>query len=171
MMTLTLTLLLLPLLMAESALACTLPEPSTENFNISTAHKTWYEQYRYPMLAMDLQGCLTITQDPGKSNDTMKLKGYFSHNSLFPVTASATLKGNQLQTSYDGIFGWMISGPRNIVYINDDFYIDHYCMLGTEVSTIFTADKSPSDEVMKQVWEVVANHTEVDKSRYLRIFC
>ncbi|XP_067000094.2 uncharacterized protein [Anabrus simplex] len=165
-------LVLLGAALISSCMSCSLPYAS-QNQNVSTEHMVWHEQYRYPypLGLMELQGCLTITVDPGTNQGDVILSGKFSRVPLLKVTGTGFLNGSRLNTNYDGL-AHMMSGPRNVVYTdNKDIYIDHYCMFGAEIATVFTSEVNPSDEVLQKAWEMVDNSSELDRSRFKRVTC
>ncbi|XP_049790856.1 uncharacterized protein LOC126198514 [Schistocerca nitens] len=89
----------------------------------------------------------------------------------FPLNSIVTFTGNKMDKVYEGVWKSILSGPYNVVFSHEDFVIDHYCFLGYEVAQIFTTVKEPSDELMELIWEVVGNHTEVDKSKFQKVVC
>ncbi|XP_049938638.1 uncharacterized protein LOC126412839 [Schistocerca serialis cubense] len=169
-----LLLLVLPLL-AEGAstesVGCVLPAASTEKFYMTTDEKPWYQQYQYKVPGLFDLGCVTYVQSPGESDTEMYLTGNFSKAPLFPLNSLVTFTGNKMDKVYEGVWNSILSGPYNVVYSHEDFVIDHYCFLGYEVAQIFTTVKEPSDELMELIWEVVGNHTEVDKSKFQKVVC
>ncbi|XP_049938058.1 uncharacterized protein LOC126412481 [Schistocerca serialis cubense] len=167
-------LLLLPLLAEGSFLNdlfCNLPDASTESLNITTAEKTWYAQYQYNIPGASLLGCLTVVQSPGDSSDEMNINGTFSSLPLLPWHALGKFNGNRMDSKVDGIWDLPLSGPHNIVYTDAEIFIEHFCVAGVETSFILTTEETPSDELEAKIWEIVENHPEVSKSRYMKVTC
>ncbi|XP_047004048.1 uncharacterized protein LOC124622404 [Schistocerca americana] len=171
-----LLLLVLPLL-AEGAssdsVGCVLQDASTELFYITTEEKPWYQQYQYKVPGLFDLGCVTYVQSPGETMIEMNLTGNFSKVPFFPLNcvASATGNGNRIDKVYEGVWKSLLSGPYNIVYSHEDFIMDRYCFLGYEVAQIFTTVKEPSDKLMEMIWEIVGNHSEVDRSKFQKVVC
>ncbi|XP_047003540.1 uncharacterized protein LOC124622028 [Schistocerca americana] len=167
-------LLLLPLL-AEGLffnnLFCNLPDASTESLNITTAEKTWYTQYQYNIPGASLLGCLVVTQSPRESSDEMNINGTFSRVPLLPVNAVGKFTGNRMDTEVDGIWNLPLSGPHNVVYTDDEIFIEHLCVSGIENSFILTTEETLSEELEARIWEIVENHPEVSKSKYVKTVC
>ncbi|XP_049792568.1 uncharacterized protein LOC126199684 [Schistocerca nitens] len=156
---------------ASQVFGCSLPPPSTQKFNATTAEKTWYQQYQYQVPILSWIGCITYEQSPGDSDTEMYLNGNFSKLPIFPLSAKATFNGNRLDKVYKGIWYPFLSGPYNVVYTDADLFIDHYCFLGNDVVQVFTNEKNPSAEVLERMWKVVAESPEVNESKLRRVAC
>ncbi|XP_049837368.1 uncharacterized protein LOC126282019 [Schistocerca gregaria] len=168
------SLVLVPLLLAGAVLAdtCTLPEASTETFSVTTEHKKWYQQYRYPSAALDPLGCLILTQDPGEAANQMTLSGAFSQDPSAAVTADVTIEGNRLHSTYYGKYGELLTAERNLVYGSADIFIEHFCMVtGDEMTFIFTTAENPSDDLINQIWTEVDARPEIDRSKFQEVSC
>ncbi|XP_049938385.1 uncharacterized protein LOC126412711 [Schistocerca serialis cubense] len=166
--------LLIPLLFAGAVLAdtCTLPDASTETFSVTTAHKKWYQQYRYSSTVLDALGCLILTQDPGAAANQMTLSGAFSQDPSAAVTADVTIDGNRLHSTYYGTYGEMLTAERNLVYGSADIFIEHFCMeSGDEMTFIFTTAENPSGDLVNQIWEEVDARPEIDRSKFQKVSC
>ncbi|XP_049765837.1 uncharacterized protein LOC126095158 [Schistocerca cancellata] len=173
-MTSSLLLVVGALLLAGTAVGdpCVLPDASTETFDVTTAHKTWYLQYRYPSAEMDPLGCLVLTQDPGAAANQMTLSGAFSKDPSTLITADVTMEGNRLHCTYYGKYADLLSADRNLVYGSSDIFIEHLCMsTGDEMVFIYTSVPNPSDELVNQIWEEVDARPEVDRSKFQKVSC
>ncbi|XP_049790848.1 uncharacterized protein LOC126198507 [Schistocerca nitens] len=166
--------MLVPLLLAGHVLAksCTLSDASTETFNVTTAHKTWYQQYRYHSKEVNRLGCLILTQDPGEAANQMTLSGAFSRDPSAAVTADVTIEGNRLHSTYYGKYGELLTAERNLVYGSADIFIEHFCMeTGDEMTFIFTTAKKPSKQLVNQIWKEVGARPEIDRSKFEKVKC
>ncbi|XP_047096727.1 uncharacterized protein LOC124709116 [Schistocerca piceifrons] len=169
-------LLLLPLVAEGSILGnlfCSLPDASTESLNITTANKTWYVNYQYAALPgmSALAGCILVTQSPGDSDNQITIYERPSKLSSLAFSGTATYDGNRMNVEVDGPLGLLLSVPHNVVWSEEDIFIEHFCVAGTEMANILTTYENPSNEVIERIWKIVEDHSEVDRKKFSKVDC
>ncbi|XP_049836093.1 uncharacterized protein LOC126281304 [Schistocerca gregaria] len=167
-------LVLVPLLCVAAVVgepSCSLPPPSEEQFPFTMETKNWHVLFQYEAPDYQRFGCFALTQTSGENPYQLNINGSFSRQPDFPVSGTAVFKGNRMIKVYDGKWDKEFTGDYNVVYVDKDIFIDHFCYLGNEMAQIFTTDKEPSAEVLQRIWKVVDEHPEVEKSKFKEAIC
>ncbi|XP_049837958.1 uncharacterized protein LOC126282344 [Schistocerca gregaria] len=162
-------LLLLPILYAGAVVGeprCSLPPASDEEIHIPTHRRNWYLQFQYEEPHIQRLGCYVLTHSSGENPYEININGSFSRQPDFPVSAKVAFKGNLMVKAYADKWDKEFSGEYNMVYVDKDIGIDHFCYLGKEMAQIFT-----TAQLLERIWKIVDEHPEIEKSLFKEVIC